>query len=49
MKTVFTTPAHGPAFDIVGKGIASTGAPEQAVRLAVRLALARRRPTTSTN
>ena len=32
-QTVFTTPAHGTAFDIVGKGVATTGALEQAVRL----------------
>jgi 4-hydroxythreonine-4-phosphate dehydrogenase len=38
LKTVFTTPAHGTAFDIVGKGVATTGALEQAVRLAARLA-----------
>jgi 4-hydroxy-L-threonine phosphate dehydrogenase PdxA len=38
MATVFATPAHGTAFDIVGKGIATTGALEQAVRLAARLA-----------
>jgi len=44
MPTVFTTPAHGTAFDIVGKGVASTGALEQAVRLAARLAASRRRP-----
>jgi 4-hydroxythreonine-4-phosphate dehydrogenase len=36
--TVFTTPAHGTAFDIVGKGIASTGAMESALQLAARLA-----------
>jgi len=42
MPTVFTTPAHGTAFDIVGKGVANTGALEQAVRLAARLALSRR-------
>jgi 4-hydroxythreonine-4-phosphate dehydrogenase len=42
LKTVFTTPAHGTAFDIVGKGCASTGALEQAVRLAARLAATRR-------
>ena len=42
LATVFTTPAHGTAFDIVGQGRASTGALEQAVRLAARLALARR-------
>jgi 4-hydroxythreonine-4-phosphate dehydrogenase len=42
LATVFTTPAHGTAFDIVGKGVATTGALEQAVRLGARLALARR-------
>jgi 4-hydroxythreonine-4-phosphate dehydrogenase len=38
LATLFTTPAHGTAFDIAGKGVASTGALEQAVRLAARLA-----------
>jgi len=42
LGTVFTTPAHGTAFDIVGQGKATTGALEQAVRLAARLATARR-------
>jgi 4-hydroxythreonine-4-phosphate dehydrogenase len=42
LETVFTTPAHGTAFDIVGQGKATTGALEQAVRLAARLATARR-------
>jgi 4-hydroxythreonine-4-phosphate dehydrogenase len=42
LKTVFTTPAHGTAFDIVGKGVATTGALEHAVRLAARLAAARK-------
>jgi 4-hydroxy-L-threonine phosphate dehydrogenase PdxA len=42
LQTVFTTPAHGTAFDIVGKGVATTGALEQAVRLGARLANARR-------
>jgi 4-hydroxythreonine-4-phosphate dehydrogenase len=42
LATVFTTPAHGTAFDIVGQGRAATGALEQAVRLAARLAFARR-------
>ncbi|HEY6098329.1 MAG TPA: 4-hydroxythreonine-4-phosphate dehydrogenase PdxA, partial [Anaeromyxobacter sp.] len=42
LETVFTTPAHGTAFDIVGRGVASTGALEQAVRLCARLAAARR-------
>ena len=42
LATVFTTPAHGTAFDIVGQGRADTGALEQAVRLAARLAHRRR-------
>jgi 4-hydroxy-L-threonine phosphate dehydrogenase PdxA len=42
LETVFATPAHGTAFDIVGKGVASTGALERAVRLAARLAASRR-------
>jgi 4-hydroxythreonine-4-phosphate dehydrogenase len=37
LDTVFTTPAHGTAFDIVGKGIANTGAFENAIALASRL------------
>ena len=41
LKTVFTTPAHGTAFDIVGQGKATTGALEQAVRLGSRLAESR--------
>jgi 4-hydroxythreonine-4-phosphate dehydrogenase len=47
LKTVFTTPAHGTAFDIVGKGIASTGALEQAVRLGARLAASRKQRQTA--
>jgi len=42
LRTVFTTPAHGTAFDIVGKGVATTGALEQAVRLCARLASGRK-------
>jgi 4-hydroxythreonine-4-phosphate dehydrogenase len=38
LETVFTTPAHGTAYDIVGKGVATTGALEAAIRLAARLA-----------
>lgn len=38
LDTVFTTPAHGTAFDIVGKGVASTGALAAAISLAARLA-----------
>jgi 4-hydroxythreonine-4-phosphate dehydrogenase len=45
LKTIFTTPAHGTAFDIVGKGCASTGALEQAVRLGARLAGSRKHAT----
>jgi 4-hydroxythreonine-4-phosphate dehydrogenase len=43
LETVFTTPAHGTAFDIVGRGVASTGALEQAVRLNAKLAASRLR------
>jgi 4-hydroxythreonine-4-phosphate dehydrogenase len=38
LKTVFTTPAHGTAYDIVGQGRADPGALEYAFRLAARLA-----------
>lgn len=38
LDTVFTTPAHGTAFDIVGRGVADAGAFEAAIKLAVRLA-----------
>jgi 4-hydroxythreonine-4-phosphate dehydrogenase len=41
LKTVFTTPAHGTAFDIVGQGKADSGALEHAFDLAARLASAR--------
>ncbi len=41
LKTVFTTPAHGTAYDIVGKGAADTGALEQALRIAARMAAAK--------
>jgi 4-hydroxythreonine-4-phosphate dehydrogenase len=42
LPIVFTTPAHGTAHDIVGKGVADVGALESAIRLAARLAAARR-------
>jgi len=42
LRTVYTTPAHGTAFDIVGQGKADPGALEQALRIAARMALARR-------
>ena len=38
LKTVFTTPAHGTAFDILGQGTADAGALESALRLAATLA-----------
>jgi 4-hydroxythreonine-4-phosphate dehydrogenase len=41
LKTVFTTPAHGTAFDIVGQGKANPGALEQALRIAAKLAAGR--------
>jgi 4-hydroxythreonine-4-phosphate dehydrogenase len=43
LRTVFTTPAHGTAFDIVGRGTADPGALEYALRLAARLAAGRQR------
>ena len=42
LDMVATAPAHGPGFDLVGKGIATTRSLEQAVRLAARLATARK-------
>lgn len=41
MDTVFATPAHGTAFDIVGQGKADPGGLEYALRLAAKLAAAR--------
>lgn len=38
LETIFTTPSHGTAFDIVGQGIARTGALESAIVLASQLA-----------
>lgn len=42
LKTVFTTPAHGTAYDIVGQGKADPGAMEHAWTLAVKLAAGRK-------
>lgn len=42
LDTVFTTPAHGTAFDIVGQGKADPGGLEYALRLAAKLADARK-------
>jgi 4-hydroxythreonine-4-phosphate dehydrogenase len=41
LEVVFATPAHGTAFDIAGRGVASTRALERAVRLCARLAASR--------
>ena len=41
LSVVITTPAHGTAFDIAGKGIANPGAFQEAVRLASRMAASR--------
>jgi 4-hydroxythreonine-4-phosphate dehydrogenase len=43
LGTVFATPAHGTAFDIVGQGKADPGALEQALRIAAMLGAARAR------
>jgi len=42
MKTVYATPAHGTAFDIVGKGRADPGAMTAAFKMAAKLGTARR-------
>jgi 4-hydroxy-L-threonine phosphate dehydrogenase PdxA len=42
LKTVFTTPAHGTAYDIVGQGKADVGAMEHAFTLAAKMAASRR-------
>ena len=39
MPYAIATPAHGSAFDIVGKGIAKVDATEQAVKIAAKMAL----------
>jgi 4-hydroxythreonine-4-phosphate dehydrogenase len=38
LKTVFTTPAHGTAYDIVGQGKADVGAMEHAFAIAAKMA-----------
>lgn len=42
LKTVFTTPAHGTAYDIVGQGKADPGAMTRAFTLAAQLAAGRK-------
>ena len=41
LKTVFTTPAHGTAYDIVGQGKADAGALQHAFALAAKMAASR--------
>src|SRR5687767_11174971 len=41
LRTVFTTPAHGTAYDIVGQGKADPGAMEHALRIAAQIAATR--------
>jgi len=41
LKTVFTTPAHGTAYDIVGRGKADRGAMEHAFTIAAKMAASR--------
>jgi len=41
LKTVFTTPAHGTAYDIVGQGKANVGSIEFAFTLAAKMAASR--------
>jgi 4-hydroxythreonine-4-phosphate dehydrogenase len=47
LKSVFTTPAHGTAYDIVGQGKADPGAMEHALTLNTKLASARIAATSS--
>lgn len=41
MPYTITTPEHGTAFDIAGKGIAKTKATEEAIRIAAQMAASR--------
>ena len=45
LPVVITTPAHGTAFDIVGKGIANVGATQHAFDIAVTMAARRMSPS----
>jgi len=47
LKTVFTTPAHGTAYDIVGQGKADPGAVAHAFTLAARMAAGRKAAKTA--
>jgi 4-hydroxythreonine-4-phosphate dehydrogenase len=41
LPAIITTPAHGTAFDIVGKGVADPGAMREAFRIACEMAMSR--------
>jgi 4-hydroxythreonine-4-phosphate dehydrogenase len=49
LKAVYTTPAHGVAYDIVGTGRADVGAMTRAFEVACANALARRTQKTLAN
>ena len=42
LKTLYTTPSHGTAYDIVGKGVADVGAMKRAFEVIVSLAAAKK-------
>ena len=41
LSAIITTPAHGTAFDIAGKGVADPGAMREAFRIACEMAMSR--------
>jgi isocitrate/isopropylmalate dehydrogenase len=43
LPAIITTPAHGTAFDIAGKGVADPGAMREAFRIACEMAMSRSR------
>jgi 4-hydroxythreonine-4-phosphate dehydrogenase len=45
LPIVRTSPDHGTAFDIAGKGVANEGSMRAAIELAIRLATGCGRPT----
>lgn len=49
LPVVIATPAHGTAFDIVGKGIANVGATQKAFDIAVTMASRRMAAAAQTN
>jgi 4-hydroxy-L-threonine phosphate dehydrogenase PdxA len=47
-RMIFTAPAHGTAFDIVGRRKADPGAPRHSLRAAARFATGNYRPASAT-